>query len=439
EWLDSLIPDPVAMAGLNLSTPEKAFSQFIKAVNRGDMRRAYLCTFNYKEEFSVSPSPREAIYVMSEIMAQDPDTLTPERILIINADAMRWSLSNEEYKKMLDDPGLKQAFFNSIDDFIGTVNEFRNIISSLKGVEFKIAKKSVSDNSIVNLLVVTRPVIAKVGPFEIKDDSQYAEEAWWRFVNVGTGNWKFDLQKLGGVEQIEDVIRTESDEAKAKEARSLVDQLVESVNTKPKEEMQSRVSSSGDIEDNLWKAADEGNAEEIRSLLEKGADVNAKKENRSTPLFVASYNGNLDIVKLLLEKGADVRITGGGGNARALFVASQNGHLDIVKLLIENGADVNVKDDRNFTPLFAASGEGHLDIVKLLIENGADVNAQSNNGFTALMFALEQMYLDVAELLLEKGADVNMKTSNGKTALSIAETKGYSGRIVDLIREATSK
>jgi ankyrin repeat protein len=55
----------------------------------------------------------------------------------------------------------------------------------------------------------------------------------------------------------------------------------------------------------LFTAAAAGRDDNVRLLLEKGAEVNAQAENGLTPLMVAAIAGRKDTVKLLLEHGAD--------------------------------------------------------------------------------------------------------------------------------------
>ena len=74
-----------------------------------------------------------------------------------------------------------------------------------------------------------------------------------------------------------------------------------------------------------------------RLLLEHGADVNARENDRFTPLHAAAQNGTVEVVRVLLEYGANVGAEDGGGRT-PLQVASSNDHDEVVKLLLEHGA-----------------------------------------------------------------------------------------------------
>ena len=55
----------------------------------------------------------------------------------------------------------------------------------------------------------------------------------------------------------------------------------------------------------LGRASAEGTAQEVRSLLAKGADVNASSVGGVTPLMDAARNDRADIVEILLQAGAN--------------------------------------------------------------------------------------------------------------------------------------
>ena len=226
-----------------------------------------------------------------------------------------------------------------------------------------------------------------------------------------------------------------------------------------------------DIEIPLIKHAEQGNVEEVKKLIAKGADINARRQDGLTALMMASLKGHSNIVKLLIANRADVNakdklgytaLMGAckGGhpdtvklliaskadvNARqeaggtALMIASLGGHIDIVKILIANNADVNAKMSmRDTTALILASVKGHADVAELLISNKADMNAKAIGGYTALTAAIKEGNTNIVRLLLEKKADVNVKTDDGKTPLMIAEERG-STDIVQLLKQTETK
>lgn len=132
-----------------------------------------------------------------------------------------------------------------------------------------------------------------------------------------------------------------------------------------------------------------------------------EKETLNEQLFDAARNNDLELAKLLIEKGADVNAKEWDGST-PLHVVAFNGSLEFAKLLIEKGADVNCKDKNAFTPLHLAADD-KLEVIELLIEKGAYLNAKNELGYTALHCAALYNSVEVAKLLIEKGADVNIK------------------------------
>ncbi|MYA36262.1 MAG: ankyrin repeat domain-containing protein, partial [Gammaproteobacteria bacterium] len=57
----------------------------------------------------------------------------------------------------------------------------------------------------------------------------------------------------------------------------------------------------------LHEAAMSGDADAVRALIEAGADVEARRNDR-TPIFFAAVFGHADAVRALIEAGADIGV-----------------------------------------------------------------------------------------------------------------------------------
>ena len=199
--------------------------------------------------------------------------------------------------------------------------------------------------------------------------------------------------------------------------------------------------------DPIHDAAEKGNLIGVQTELDKGVDVNAKREDGSTPLHGAAEGGYGEIVELLITAGADLHATTvsmlGGGGWIPLHSAARQGHRGIVELLIEMGTDVNTRDSAGKSTLHDAVLEGHKGIVELLINKGADLNAKSGYYGTPLHVAGSMGHKEIAELLIANGADLNVQDGFGRTPLNAAELiyewdsakiKAAKKDIADLIR-----
>lgn len=89
------------------------------------------------------------------------------------------------------------------------------------------------------------------------------------------------------------------------------------------------------LNNQLFEAARVGDAALVASLLDKGADVNAKFRYGTTALFKAAERGHANVVKLLLDRGADATIQDTFYSATAMTWALNKGHAEVVKLLLD--------------------------------------------------------------------------------------------------------
>jgi ankyrin repeat protein len=126
----------------------------------------------------------------------------------------------------------------------------------------------------------------------------------------------------------------------------------------------------------------------------------------ATSLPDAAGSGTLDQVKDLVEKGANVEETKYG--SKPLHWALQNGNAEekskIIRYLVDQKADVNAKNASDMPPLHLASSAGDRASVELLLELGADRTLKVRNqtvedlakGAAAAFFKEEQKKKDDA-------------------------------------------
>ncbi len=125
----------------------------------------------------------------------------------------------------------------------------------------------------------------------------------------------------------------------------------------------------------LYEAAQAGDIDGVKEMLEAGANPSAKVEGDGSPLIGAARSGRSEITRLLLEQGADPNgVVEGDGSP--LIQAAANGRLDQARMLIDRGADVNLAVEGDENPLMNAAEHGSLPVVQLLVEKGADVHAK---------------------------------------------------------------
>ncbi|HEV3333677.1 MAG TPA: ankyrin repeat domain-containing protein [Bryobacteraceae bacterium] len=220
----------------------------------------------------------------------------------------------------------------------------------------------------------------------------------------------------------------------------------------------------------LLFAVRDGNAEMLRLLLDRGADLSQSSGNHTTPLLIALLNGQVGLANELLERGADPNAADDYHRA-ALFAAIDlrnfnhekygdlptdgRDPLDLIKALLKKGADPNRRTDTvpvhglmqfdaswvNFdgqTPFVRAALSGDLEVMRLLLASGADPNIATTQGTTALMAAAginwipgqtyshsEAEYVDAVKLCLDRGAPVNAANTLGLTAIHGAANRGW--------------
>jgi ankyrin repeat protein len=150
------------------------------------------------------------------------------------------------------------------------------------------------------------------------------------------------------------------------------------------------------LNEQLYEAARRGDAAEVRAVLDRGADVNAKFRYGATALFKAAERGHTEVVKLLIERGADVTVKDTFYGATAMTWALDKGHTGVIRALLAKSAD-----DAGDVLLTGVRG-GNAELVTVALETGK-VPAQT---LTAALVAAaaDEKKAAIVELLKKAGA-----------------------------------
>src|SRR5215204_6668362 len=167
------------------------------------------------------------------------------------------------------------------------------------------------------------------------------------------------------------------------------------------------------LNEQLYEAARKGDPAEVKAVLDRGADVNAKFRYGATALFKAAERGHTEVVKLLIERGADVNVKDTFYGATAMTWALDKGHNGVVRAILaksaEDAGDV----------LLAGVRSGNAELVSAALETG---KVPAGTLTAALVVAgADEKKAAVAEQLRKAGAQP-------PPALDAATLQSYAGK-----------
>ncbi len=186
-------------------------------------------------------------------------------------------------------------------------------------------------------------------------------------------------------------------------------------------------------ETSLVDAAESGQADTVRALIEAGADVNATQVDGTTALHWAVYNDDEETARLLVKAGADVNALNQYGMP-ALSLACTNRNAELATTLLDAGADANFTLPGGETILMTAARTGNVEIVEALLAKGADPNATERASQTAMMWAASEGHAPVVQALLDAGVDMTASLKSGFTPFFFAVREGHNDVVRTLLK-----
>jgi len=187
----------------------------------------------------------------------------------------------------------------------------------------------------------------------------------------------------------------------------------------------------------LHMAACKNHVHVVEFLLENGAVLDPKDDERSSPLFRAAKYGADAMVELLMSRGADVTIR---DVTLKSVVHAAVGDYKAMEALLQSptaAALITEKDNNGFSPVHYAAKKGDLKNIKLFVaKNRASSSVLSNSMDTPIHVASRYGRTDIVEALMDNqnAKIINLGNSQGKTALHFACADGHDQTTEALLR-----
>ena len=185
----------------------------------------------------------------------------------------------------------------------------------------------------------------------------------------------------------------------------------------------------------LHVAVKEGSPKEvIRSLLDHGADIEAKTTKfGNTALLLLPDSRYLALsdrkseeelaekLELMLEYGADLHYRNKFGVA-LISATAYFGYVKLIETLLAKGADLHHKIGSGQTLLHRATYVASVTVAEFLMAKGLDPTAVDKFGETCLMTSVTNARVDMVKLLLRTGTSnaIMKASSDGKTPIKVA-------------------
>jgi ankyrin repeat protein len=246
----------------------------------------------------------------------------------------------------------------------------------------------------------------------------------------------------------------------------------------------------------LMFAAQQGDIESAKILLEAGANVDESTLEDGSALVVAAASGNEEMAAFLLSRGANPDAKDGYG-ITPLHYAFHQSLLQLIgttprptdvlgwtrpnmpglaKVLLTYGADVNARIEYDIppyeeipiaraignnmpqisligvTPFLLATGAGDLDMMRYLVEARANPLLSTESGATPVLIAAglgreranrkqedeDKKFLEALKQTIALGGDVNVADKSGRTALHMAVMMGAAETIKYLVEKGAN-
>ena len=174
----------------------------------------------------------------------------------------------------------------------------------------------------------------------------------------------------------------------------------------------------------LMEGVYKNDSAKVESLINSGADVNAKTWGGMSALALAVQFENIKILKILIAAEVSLAKSDGLAVRPPLVFAIKKRNEPVARLLIEAGMEIK----HDWSTLANAVKSDMKDTVELMLEKGVDVKSRNELALyairRAMIASIDYENKEMALLLIKHGVDVNAVDKQGVTPLSYAAKTG---------------
>jgi hypothetical protein len=171
----------------------------------------------------------------------------------------------------------------------------------------------------------------------------------------------------------------------------------------------------------LHLAAECGQAEVLRALIEGKCDVNVRVLNGETLCTALELASNETCESLLIAAGGYESVSEDGELSSQESMAESVSSENLDQSIDSESASANDDDEDMIEEMKNAVKHGCVTSMLLLLDLRADVNAIDDDGDTVLHIAAQSKNFQVVKYLLAHKADVNIENSSGLRPIQLAE------------------
>ena len=154
----------------------------------------------------------------------------------------------------------------------------------------------------------------------------------------------------------------------------------------------------------------------LNTLLDAGADINAKDSSGDSIVSAAIQNKKKAFFDALVAKGAALDVPGSGGTT-PLMIATTSSDGYFFDRLLELNSGLNLADERGDTALFFAVDQDRVARARALMAKKAEVSTVSKDDGSSLLHVVQSV--DLARDLLDRGVS-QITNRRGESPLSRA-------------------